>query len=108
MRQNKRSQPFLRCTSECYLAHLGTSQIPIISAVPEPFDAEQYGMLSIYTIDGSKLSADQALALVSWISEDTGGSLLELLQDLQSGKCHLPDNEFYEVVWLDDGAQFWG
>jgi hypothetical protein len=108
MKPSEKLQPFLRCKNPEFALHLGATLIPITSPVPASFDGEEYGILSTFTIDGSKLTADQTLALACWIAQDTQGSMSELLQDIQSGKCLLPEGDQYEVVWREDGAQFWG
>lgn len=108
MKSSERLLPFLRCKSKKFALNLGTTLIPITSSVPKPIDAGEYGVLSTFTIDGSKLTAEQSLALACWICQETHGSLSQLLQDVQSGKCLLPQDDRFEVVWLEDGVQFWG
>jgi hypothetical protein len=108
MAREKSLRPFLRCKSRSFIDHLGPALIPIVSPDPEPFDAGKYGTLSTYAVDGSRLSADQALSLAKWISDDTGGHMGTMLQDIQDGKCLLPDDGRFELVWLDEGAKFWG
>ena len=108
MKQHDNLQPFLRCTGKQFVARLGTALIPITSAVPEEFDAKEYGILYTYTVNGAKLTAVQAFSLAGWIAEETGGELGQLLLDIQAGKCRLPQGDRFEVVWLDEEARFWG
>ena len=108
MASDERLSPFLRCKGKSFAAHLGTTLIPVTSAVPTPFDGGPYGMMHTFRIDGSRLTAEQALSLACWIAQETHGTLSQLVQDVQSGKCHLPDDDRFEVVLLEEGAPFWG
>jgi hypothetical protein len=101
-------RPFLRCGIITFVEHLGSALSPIVSPTPQPFDGGKYGTLYTYTIDGSRLSADQALSLAKWISLDTGGPIGKLLEDIQDGECRISDDGRFELVWLDEGAKFWG
>ena len=104
-------QPFLQMVGKRgreFAARTGSTLIPIVTAEPELFDCEEYGIRPLFIIDGSRLSAQQALSLAEWIAEDTDGDLFELLSDVQQGKCRLQDDERYETVMIDPAADAWG
>lgn len=104
-------QPFLRVLGNCgreFATRVGSSLIPIVSPDPEPFDCDEYGIRLTFIIDGTRLSAQQALSLAEWIAEDTDGDLFRLLSDVQHSKCHLQDDKRYETVMIDPTAGAWG
>lgn len=44
-----------------------------------------------------------------WISEDKNGPVLDMLADVVAGKCLLSATDRrYEIIWLEDGKEFWG
>ena len=105
-------KPFLRFTgpsAQQFAQRLGTWLIPITSGEATSFDAGKHGILSVYTVDPSRLSGPQRMALATWISEDKNGPVLDMLADVAASKCLLSATDGrYEVVWLEEGKEFWG
>jgi hypothetical protein len=105
-------KPFIRFigpSAQEFGSRLGTWLIPITSGEAQTFDADPHGVPSVYTVDASRLSDQQRLALATWISEDKQGDVLENLENVAVGKCLLSATDGrYEVVWLEEGKEFWG
>ena len=104
-------QPFLRLLGRRgreFASRTGSTLIPVVSAEPELLDCGEYGVRSTFIIDGSRLSAQQALSLAMWIAEDTDSDTFELLSDVQHSICRLADCDRYEGVMIDPAENAWG
>ena len=96
-------------SGEIYRTVLQLDLLPIVEPVPSEINAGEYGNLTAFTIDASRLSKAQKQRMIDWICRDGDDQNRErVAADVEANKAmyRIPEGEEPGVITHDPTA--WG